>query len=323
MQACNPASVLFILFAYHRIKNNNCYPIAWICPSYMTKFNQHTVKLQHMHETLKREEIPNDVLPEKNKEIKTLSIIIPAYNEEKTITHILDKIKSVRLIQEIEKEIIVVNDFSRDKTEKVLLEYISENKDLLIKYFSHTVNSGKGAAIHTGITKATGEFLLIQDADLEYDPFEYNTLLKPIIHGFADVVYGSRFMGGNPHRILFFWHTIGNRILTFLSNMFSNLNLTDMETGYKIFRTEIIRQISLKEKRFGFEPEVTLKIARVPSIRIYEVGISYYGRTYSEGKKINWKDGVRTIYCIMKYGVLTHIFINNKLKAPIKTTHKA
>lgn len=274
-----------------------------------------------MQETLKREDIPADLLPRKNKDIKKLSIIIPAYNEEKTISHILDKIKSVRLIQDIEKEIIVVNDSSKDKTEKVLLEYMSENKDLLIKYFSHTTNSGKGAAIHTGITQATGEFLLIQDADLEYDPFEYNTLLKPIIHGFADVVYGSRFMGGNPHRILFFWHTIGNRILTFLSNMFSNLNLTDMETGYKIFRTEIIQQISLKEKRFGFEPEVTLKIARVPSIRIYEVGISYYGRTYSEGKKINWKDGVRTIYCIMKYGVLIHFFKNNKIKALVKTTH--
>jgi glycosyltransferase involved in cell wall biosynthesis len=236
-------------------------------------------------------------------EIGKLSIIIPAYNEERTIASILDKIKDVKLIKNVEKEIIIVNDCSKDNTEQVVMAYISGNPDLHIKYILQKKNQGKGAAIHAGIMNATGEYLLIQDADLEYDPYEYNTLLKPIIHGFADVVYGSRFMGGNPHRILFFWHTIGNRVLTFLSNMFSNLNLTDMETGYKVFRTDIIQQIKLQEKRFGFEPEVTAKISKVDGIRIYEVGISYYGRTYKEGKKIKWKDGVRTLYCIVKYGL--------------------
>lgn len=237
------------------------------------------------------------------REIGKLSIIIPAYNEERTIASILDKIKNVKLIKNVEKEIIIVNDCSKDNTEQVVMAYVSANPDLHIKYILQNKNQGKGAAIHAGIMSATGEYLLIQDADLEYDPYEYNTLLKPIIHGFADVVYGSRFMGGNPHRILFFWHTIGNRVLTFLSNMFSNLNLTDMETGYKVFRTDIIQQIKLQEKRFGFEPEVTAKISKVDGIRIYEVGISYYGRTYKEGKKIKWKDGVRTLYCIVKYGL--------------------
>lgn len=254
----------------------------------------------------------NDIIRTR-KAIKRLSIIIPAYNEEKTITQILDKIRDVRLIHEIEKEVIIINDCSIDNTEDVTREYMSHCSDMLIKYFAQPVNSGKGAAIHAGILQATGEYLLIQDADLEYDPLEYNTLLKPIVHGFADVVYGSRFMGGNPHRILFFWHTIGNRVLTFLANMFSNLNLTDMETGYKVFRTDFIQQLTLKEKRFGFEPEVTLKIARIPLIRIYEVGISYYGRTYQEGKKINWKDGVRTIYCIVKYGFQTNSIINKNV----------
>ncbi|WPQ63318.1 glycosyltransferase family 2 protein [Chitinophaga sancti] len=247
------------------------------------------------------------------KEIKRLSVIIPAYNEENTIPQILDKIRNVRLIHDIEKEIIIINDCSIDSTEKVIQSYMSACNDTIIKYFAQPVNSGKGAAIHTGIMHATGEFLLIQDADLEYDPYEYNTLLKPIVHGFADVVYGSRFMGGSPHRILFFWHTIGNKVLTFLSNMFSNLNLTDMETGYKVFRTNIIQQIPLQEKRFGFEPEVTLKISKVPRIRIYEVGISYYGRTYQEGKKINWKDGVRTIYCILKYGIVSKSIKNQAI----------
>ena len=238
------------------------------------------------------------------KEIKTLSIIIPAYNEGPTIHFILDKLKKVVLLNNIEKEIIIVNDCSKDNTEEAIKTYISNNSDLNIQYYKHEVNKGKGAALHTGIQKASGEYLIIQDADLEYDPEEYNLLLKPVLDGFADVVYGSRFMGGNPHRILFFWHTIGNKFLTFLSNMFTNLNLTDMETCYKLFDTKIIQSIQLQEKRFGFEPEVTAKVSRIPKIRIYEVGISYYGRTYEEGKKIGWKDGFRAIYCILKYGML-------------------
>lgn len=235
--------------------------------------------------------------------IKKLSIIIPAYNEGPTIHRILDRVKAVQLVNNIEKEVIIVNDCSRDDTEEAILRYKSNNPELNIQYHKHEVNKGKGAALHTGISKATGEFLIIQDADLEYDPEEYNILLSPVLRGDADVVYGSRFMGGSPHRMLFFWHTIGNNFLTFLSNMFSNLNMTDMETCYKMFKTEIIQNIRLEEKRFGFEPEVTAKIARVPKIRIYEVGISYYGRTYEEGKKIGWRDGFRAIYCILKYNL--------------------
>lgn len=235
---------------------------------------------------------------------KTLSIIIPAYNEGKTIHKILDKVKNVELIHDIKKEIIIVNDCSTDDTEEAIKEYRNQNIVLNIQYCKHEVNKGKGAALHTGIQKATGEYLIIQDADLEYDPQEYNLLLKPVLDGFADVVFGSRFMGGNAHRISFFWHTLGNKFLTFLSNMFTNLNLTDMETCYKLFNTKIIQTITLQEKRFGFEPEITAKISRVPKIRIYEVGISYYGRTYEEGKKIGWKDGFRAIYCIIKYGFL-------------------
>lgn len=235
--------------------------------------------------------------------IQKLSIIIPAYNEGKTIHRILDKIKAVELVNNIQKEVIIVNDCSKDNTEEAISHYQAQNPELNIQYFKHEVNKGKGAALHTGIEKATGEYLIIQDADLEYDPKEYNILLQPVIDGFADVVFGSRFMGGNPHRILFFWHTIGNKFLTFLSNMFTNLNLTDMETCYKLFNSETIKKIKLRENRFGFEPEVTAKIARVPNIRIYEVGISYYGRTYAEGKHINWKDGFRAIYCILKYNL--------------------
>jgi glycosyltransferase involved in cell wall biosynthesis len=233
-----------------------------------------------------------------------LSIVIPAYNEGPTIHYILDKVKAVELIGGVEKELIIVNDCSTDDTEASIKNYQAENPELNIRYRKHEVNKGKGAALHTGIKEATGEFLIIQDADLEYDPEEYNILLKPILAGQADVVYGSRFMGGNAHRILFFWHSIGNKFLTFLSNMFTNLNLTDMETCYKLFKTEMVQSLVLKENRFGFEPEVTAKISRIPKIRIYEVGISYYGRTFEEGKKINWKDGFRAIYCILRYGLL-------------------
>ncbi|WCT09834.1 glycosyltransferase family 2 protein [Mucilaginibacter jinjuensis] len=235
--------------------------------------------------------------------INKLSIVIPAYNESRTIHLILDKIKAVKLIDDIEKEVIIVNDCSKDDTEGAINNYYQQNPDLNIQYYKHEVNKGKGAALHTGIAHATGDYTIIQDADLEYDPHEYNDLLKPICNGFADVVYGSRFMGSNPHRILFFWHTIGNRWLTFASNMFSNMNLTDMETCYKLFDTKLIQSIKLTEQRFGFEPEVTIKLSRVPNLRLYEVGISYYGRTYDEGKKIGWKDGVRAIYCILKYGL--------------------
>lgn len=234
-----------------------------------------------------------------------LSIVIPAYNEGGTIHLILDRIKAVQLNQSIQKELILVNDCSTDNTEEAILTYQQANPELNIMYFKHEVNKGKGAALHTGIKKATGEYTVIQDADLEYDPEEFNILLKPILNGSADVVYGSRFMGGNPHRILFFWHSIGNKFLTFLSNMFTNLNLTDMETCYKLFRTDYIQGLNLKENRFGFEPEVTAKIARIPKVRIYEVGISYYGRTFEEGKKINWKDGFRAIYCILKYNLFS------------------
>ena len=232
-----------------------------------------------------------------------LSIIIPAFNEECTIHLILEKLSRV-VISDLEKEIIIVNDCSRDNTEERIQRYINENRNLNIQYCKHEVNLGKGAAINTGIQKATGDFIIIQDADLEYDPNEYPILLKPIVDGFADVVYGSRFIGGKPHRILFFWHSIGNKFLTFISNMFTNLNLTDMETCYKLFRREIIQSIQIKEKRFGFEPEITAKISKIPGIRIYEVGISYYGRTYDEGKKIGWRDGFEAIRCILKYNLL-------------------
>jgi glycosyltransferase involved in cell wall biosynthesis len=230
-----------------------------------------------------------------------LSIIIPVYNEEKTIHLILNAIQKVVLINDLKKEIIIVNDCSKDDTAKAISNYISQNPNLDIQYFEHNENKGKGAALHTGISNATGEFLVIQDADLEYDPNEYNILLKPILNGSADVVYGSRFMGDKPHRILFFWHTIGNKLLTGISNLLNNLNLTDMETCYKLFKSEIIKNIILKEKRFGFEPEVTAKIAKVKGIRIYEVGISYYGRTYEEGKKIGLKDAFVALYCMIKY----------------------
>jgi len=233
--------------------------------------------------------------------VNKLSIIIPAYNEEATIHLILDKVKKVNLIDGIEKEVIIVNDCSKDKTGEAIEAYMGSNPDFNIQLHHHEVNQGKGAALHTGISKASGDYLIIQDADLEYDPAEYNHLLRPVLDGFADVVYGSRFMGGNPHRVLFFWHSIGNKILTFLSNMMTGLNLTDMETCYKLFNTKMVQSLNLKEKRFGFEPEVTAKVSRIKGVRIYEVGISYYGRTYEEGKKIGWRDGFRAIYCILKY----------------------
>ena len=235
--------------------------------------------------------------------IQKLTIIIPAYNEGKTINLILARLTALTLIDDISKELLVVDDCSTDDTEPAVRRFMTENPDSPLRYFKHPVNQGKGAAIHTGIAQASGDYLIIQDADLEYDPEEINILLKPVVRGVADVVYGSRFLGGNSHRILFFWHSIGNKFLTGLSNAFTNLNLTDMETCYKLCKTSIIRQLPLQEKRFGFEPEFTAKVSRVPDIRIYEVGISYYGRTYKEGKKVNWKDGFRAMYCILKYNL--------------------
>ncbi len=234
-------------------------------------------------------------------QFKKLSIIIPVYNEEKTIHLILNKIKEVNLIEGITKELVMVDDCSSDNSYERLQSYRDENPDLPISLYKHEKNQGKGAALHTGIKEAKGDLIIIQDADLEYDPNEYNDLLKPIVEGHADVVYGSRFMGGKPHRILFFWHSIGNKFLTLISNAFTNLNLSDMETCYKLFRAEHLKSLKLKEKRFGFEPEVTAKTSRIPGIRFYEIGISYYGRTYEEGKKIGWKDGFRALYCILKY----------------------
>jgi glycosyltransferase involved in cell wall biosynthesis len=232
-----------------------------------------------------------------------LSVLIPAYNEERTVESILRRVADVELEGGVSTEIIIVNDCSTDATEARIQAFQVANPGANVRYFRHEVNQGKGGAIHTAIRQATGDYLIVQDADLEYDPNEFDILLRPVLKGFADVVYGSRFMGGRPHRILFFWHSIGNKVLTTLSNAFNNLNLTDMETCYKLIRTDLVQPMTLREKRFGFEPEVTARLAKIPNIRIYEVGISYYGRTYAEGKKINWKDGFRAIYCIIRYGL--------------------
>ncbi|MBC7850072.1 MAG: glycosyltransferase family 2 protein [Chitinophagaceae bacterium] len=235
--------------------------------------------------------------------LNTLTVIVPVYNEEQSIVTILSRIQKVQLLNDISKEIIIVDDGSTDRTHEMIASFIETNEDAVVQYHRLEKNGGKGTAVRKGIELATGEYLIIQDADLEYDPEEYNVLLATVLKADADLVLGSRFVGGKPHRILFFWHSIGNHILTRLSNMFTNLNLTDIETGYKMIRTSIIKKIVLRENRFGFEPEVIAKLARIRGIKIYEVGISYYGRTYEEGKKINWKDGFRAIYCILKYNL--------------------
>ena len=241
-------------------------------------------------------------LRQKNdKMIQKLSILIPAYNEEPTIHLILEKIKAVELSGDIAKEIIIVNDCSTDNTVAAVEKFIQANPELDMTIYSQEKNMGKGAAINRAIQECTGDYLIVQDADLEYDPEEYNLLLKPVFKDNADVVYGSRFVGQNPHRILFYWHSKGNRFLTNFSNMMTNLNLTDMETCYKLIRSSIAKDIKIRENRFGIEPEITAKLAKRKPIKIYEVGISYYGRTYEEGKKIGWKDGFRALYCIIKY----------------------
>ena len=234
---------------------------------------------------------------------RKLSVIVPLYNEERTIVVMLEKLFKVAL-PGLALEVIVVDDFSADGSAEAVRQFAAAYPEHCLTVVTLAANFGKGYAIRSGLAQVSGDFVMIQDADLEYTPNDYACLLEPMLNGNADVVYGSRFVGGKPHRVLFFWHSIGNKFLTFVSNMFSNLNMTDMETGMKLFRTAVLKQIDLKENRFGFEPEVTAKVSRIKNIRIYEVGISYYGRTYEEGKKINWKDGFRALYCIFKYGML-------------------
>lgn len=233
-----------------------------------------------------------------------LTVLIPVFNEGQTIYRILSELASVQLEGAGHLEIIVIDDGSTDHTVKELNRYTQEHGTSQIRLLRQTINQGKGSAIRTGIKNANGDYIIIQDADLEYDPHEYNNLLQPMLAGRADVVYGSRFMGSHPHRVLFFVHSLGNKFLTFVSNLFTNINLTDMETCYKLFKSDLLKKIDLKENRFGFEPEVTAKVSKIKGVRIYEVGISYYGRTYEEGKKIGWRDGFRALWCILKYNLI-------------------
>lgn len=238
-----------------------------------------------------------------NTMIKTLSIVIPAYNEERTVALILDRVFDVTLIRNIGKEVIVVNDCSSDGTDQAVKDYITRYPERNIQYVVHERNRGKGAALHSGFKKATGEYVIVQDADLECDPEDWNEMLVPVIRGQADVVYGSRFIGNKPRRVLSYGHTLVNKYLTIFSNLFTNMNITDMETCYKLFDTKFIQGIPLREERFGFEPEVTARISKVKGLRIYEVGIAYYARTREDGKKIGWKDGFRALYCIVRYNL--------------------
>lgn len=232
-----------------------------------------------------------------------LSVLIPVFNEEKMVTRLLERVVKVVLSGNFTKEIIIVDDASTDKTALEVGKFIERHSEADLHYHRFERNRGKGAALHKAIQEAKGDYVIVQDADLEYDPEDYNKLLKPVLKDAADVVYGSRFIGGDPHRVMYFGHSFVNRQLTFLSNVLTGLNLTDMEVCYKLFKTEIIQNLKLRERRFGFEPEVTAKVAKIPTIKIYEVGISYYGRTYQEGKKIGWRDGLRALYAIIKYNL--------------------
>ncbi|HTL09624.1 MAG TPA: glycosyltransferase family 2 protein [Chitinophagaceae bacterium] len=238
-------------------------------------------------------------------EANKLSVLIACYNEERTVINLLKKVLSVQLPGNTQIELIVVDDASTDNSFTQLQTFCNQHPDYPVQVFQLPKNTGKGACLKIALSKASGNIVVFQDADLEYDPHDYHRLLRPILEGHADVVYGSRFRGSEPHRVLFFFHTIGNKFLTFLSNVFTQLNLTDMETGYKMFKTDMLRPINIKENRFGIEPEITAKISRIKGVRIYEVGISYFGRTFEEGKKINWKDGIRCMYCILKYNIFS------------------